>query len=352
MAADVVGREQELGALHAFLERDARRACRARARRRARDRQVDALARGRRAARDRGVRVLPSRPAEAERGLAYVGLGDLFDDVLEEVLPVLTPPRRRALEVALLLDEVPEEPVDPRALGVAVRTALEELARTRPARRRDRRRPVARRLLGACAAVRAATAARRADVRLLLARRTRCPPARGLEQAIDAEPSTSACRPAQRRCAAAVPATAARTGRSRAACCSASIERSGGNPFFALELARGLAAEGAIDPTEPLPVPESLDRLVARASRAAARATREALARRGGARPPTTALLRARASLPTLLDAGGRDAGASSSRRASRVSAIRCWRRRSTRARCPSNGAVSTSGWQSSSTTR
>src|ERR1700675_3630723 len=48
-------------------------------------------------ARSRGLRVLSSRPAEAERGLAHVGLGDLFDDVLDEVLPALSPPRRRAL---------------------------------------------------------------------------------------------------------------------------------------------------------------------------------------------------------------------------------------------------------------
>ena len=44
-------------------------------------------------ARARGLRVLSSRPAEAERGLAHVGLGDLFEDVLDDVLPALS--RRR-----------------------------------------------------------------------------------------------------------------------------------------------------------------------------------------------------------------------------------------------------------------
>src|SRR4029453_17365348 len=83
-------------------------------------------------ARTRGLRVLSSRPAEAERELAFVGLGDLFEDVLEDVLPALTPPRRRALEVALLLDEAAEEAVDPRALALATRGALQLLAEDGP----------------------------------------------------------------------------------------------------------------------------------------------------------------------------------------------------------------------------
>src|SRR5213076_2954396 len=64
---------------------------------------------------------------EAERTLAHVGLGDLFEDVLDDVLPALTPPRRRALEVAMLHDETPGDPVDHRALAVAVRDALQLL---------------------------------------------------------------------------------------------------------------------------------------------------------------------------------------------------------------------------------
>src|SRR5262245_4030681 len=52
-----------------------------------------------------GLRVLESRPVEAESGLAYAGLGDLLEPVLDEVLPALAAPRRRALEVALLLEE-------------------------------------------------------------------------------------------------------------------------------------------------------------------------------------------------------------------------------------------------------
>src|SRR5262249_24382688 len=67
-------------------------------------------------ARGEGVRVQQSLPAEAERGLAYTGLSDLFEGVLDDVLPALSPPRRRALEIALLLDDASDDPVDPRAL--------------------------------------------------------------------------------------------------------------------------------------------------------------------------------------------------------------------------------------------
>jgi len=82
-------------------------------------------------ARARGVRVLESRPAEAERGLAYVGLVDLLEDAADAVLPRLAPPRRRALEVALFRAEG-KTTIDTGTLGVAVRDALDELAREGP----------------------------------------------------------------------------------------------------------------------------------------------------------------------------------------------------------------------------
>ena len=82
--------------------------------------------------RAQGLRALSSRPAEAEQGLALAGLGDLFEDVLDEVLPALPTPRRRALEVALLLEEADGVRADPRALGIATRGALEVLSQERP----------------------------------------------------------------------------------------------------------------------------------------------------------------------------------------------------------------------------
>ena len=79
-----------------------------------------------------GGRVLSSRPAETEQGLALVGLGDLFEDALADVLPALSPPRRRALEVAFLVEEAGEEGADPRALATATRSALELLSGAQP----------------------------------------------------------------------------------------------------------------------------------------------------------------------------------------------------------------------------
>src|SRR5918995_4014315 len=96
---EIVGRDQELGSLNAFLD------------------QADGGFRafvlegeagigkstlwraGVEAARERGLRVLESRPAEAERGFAHAGLSDLLEPVLEDVLGGLATPRRRALEV-------------------------------------------------------------------------------------------------------------------------------------------------------------------------------------------------------------------------------------------------------------
>ena len=132
MAADVVGREQELGALHAFLERPLEGPAAFVLEGEAGIGKSTLWLAGVAAARDSGFLVLPSRPAEAERGLAHVVLGDLFEPVLDDVLPVLTAPRRRALEAALLVDHVPDAPVDPRALGVAIRSSLEALARRGP----------------------------------------------------------------------------------------------------------------------------------------------------------------------------------------------------------------------------
>ena len=83
-------------------------------------------------AEQRGFRVLSSRPAEAERGLPHVVLADLLEGVVEEVLPTLSAPRRRALEGALLMDRAPEYELDPRALAVAVRTSFQVLAEDRP----------------------------------------------------------------------------------------------------------------------------------------------------------------------------------------------------------------------------
>ena len=50
-----------------------------------------------------GRRVLAVRAAESEVQLSFAGLADLLEGVVDEALPGLPAPQRRALEAALLL---------------------------------------------------------------------------------------------------------------------------------------------------------------------------------------------------------------------------------------------------------
>ncbi len=83
-------------------------------------------------ARERFGRVLSHRSVEAEASLAFGGLSDLLEPVLEEVAGDLPPLRRQALEVALLLVAPGDEPPDPRAIGLAFLDVLRLLAERGP----------------------------------------------------------------------------------------------------------------------------------------------------------------------------------------------------------------------------
>ncbi|HYB25015.1 MAG TPA: ATP-binding protein, partial [Solirubrobacteraceae bacterium] len=83
-------------------------------------------------ARRRGYRVLEAAPGEPDSALAFAGLGDLFDGVIDEVGTDLPGPQRHALFVALSLEEVPETPVEATALPRAVLTLVRRLAATGP----------------------------------------------------------------------------------------------------------------------------------------------------------------------------------------------------------------------------
>ncbi|MDQ6806210.1 MAG: AAA family ATPase [Actinomycetota bacterium] len=84
-------------------------------------------------ARAAGNRVLAHRAVEAEATLAFVGVSDLFTGVVEEVLPSLGELRRRALEAALLLDGADTSTAaEPRAVGLAVLDSLKVLSAEAP----------------------------------------------------------------------------------------------------------------------------------------------------------------------------------------------------------------------------
>ena len=213
------------------------------------------------AAHERSLRVLEARPAMAERGLAHAGLGDLFEGVLDEMLPAMPAPRRSALEVALLLAEAGERPPDARAVGVAVLTGLRTLAESEP-------------LLIAVDDVQwldaSSAAALEFAVRRLLAEPILFLVARRLGEG---GPAPENALPVERIARRAVgPLSVGATHRLLLSRLGRTFTRptllrlhevAAGNPFFALELARALDRLGTSPaPGDPFPVPENLEALV------------------------------------------------------------------------------------------
>jgi DNA-binding CsgD family transcriptional regulator len=274
MTVETVGRQTELASVHAFLERAAEGPLALVLEGEAGIGKSTIWSAGIDAAREQGFRVLVSRPAEAESGLVHAGLGDLFEDVLEEVLPALSTPRRRALEAALLVEDNPDGS-DPRTLGVAVRSALDALAADAPvvlavddvqwldpstksaltfALRRMREEPILllfTRRFGEGAEPAEVERAIEGDrvERLLIG-----PLSLGaMHQLLKAKLGRTFARPTLRRL----------------------HETAGGNPFYALELARALGAD--VDAMQPLRVPETLEGLVLARLEGLPPATRDAL---------------------------------------------------------------------------
>ncbi|HTK43860.1 MAG TPA: AAA family ATPase [Patescibacteria group bacterium] len=283
-AAAVVGREAELDAIDAFLaERSALPAALA----------IDGPAGAGKstlwqAAVDRateaGFIVLACRPAGAEAQLSYAALADLLEDHLEAVLPSLPAPQRRALEVALLLENDDAAKPDQRAISAGTLSAIRALARERPvaiaiddaqwldppsadaitfALRRLRDAPVA-----------ALTAWRVTSPSVPAASP---PPGRaGLERAFERAPIRIDVGPLSLGALNRLLRTRTSLEFNRRTL-QRIHETSGGNPFYALELARAMesAPDGAS--TEPLALGSSLTDLLAERLHGLTDATRDAL---------------------------------------------------------------------------
>ena len=86
---------------------------------------------GTRAAQARSYRLVAFRLDDVEANLGYAALGDLLEPVLDEILLVLQPVRRRALEAALLRGGG-REAADRGAVSVAVVDGLRALSRSAP----------------------------------------------------------------------------------------------------------------------------------------------------------------------------------------------------------------------------
>src|SRR5712691_3641425 len=87
MAAEIVGREQEVAKVDAFIDAAGRAPRGLILEGEAGIGKSTLWNEGVEHARACGFRVLTSRPAEAELGLAFVGLGDLLEGVADTVLP-------------------------------------------------------------------------------------------------------------------------------------------------------------------------------------------------------------------------------------------------------------------------
>ena len=216
------------------------------------------------AASERTYRVLACRPIESETEMAYAALGDLLADHSGDAIDELPGPQRRALEVALLLREPEVERPAQRAVAVATLGVLAALSRERPlligvddvqwldpesesvlafvARRFRHER------IGVLVARRSEAGG---DVPLHLAQgmpdgrfgRIRIEPLKPPE--LDRLLSTRlGARPSERLL-------------------ERLHARSGGNPFFALEIGRSMLVGGALnDMGEDIPIPANLHDLV------------------------------------------------------------------------------------------
>jgi DNA-binding CsgD family transcriptional regulator len=202
----------------------------------------------------RGFTVLCARPTNAEAALSYAVLGDLMSEPVTTFLSELPAPQRRSLEEALLLRDVRSGALpDPRAIGVGFLNVLRILSQ-------------ASRLLVAVDDLQWVDPAS-ASVLSLALRRVRAEPIAVVfaSRALPPSPLRELVVGYKRFELGPLSQGALhqiirdRTGRAlprhqlrRVA------ERSGGNPFFALEFARSVSSEVGAD----IPVPTSLLALV------------------------------------------------------------------------------------------
>ncbi len=86
---------------------------------------------GLRRAREAGALVLASRPVEIETAVSYGALASLLEPALELANGSVPPPRRRALEGALRLRDVPTSSLDESAVALGAVSVLRAVARSR-----------------------------------------------------------------------------------------------------------------------------------------------------------------------------------------------------------------------------
>jgi DNA-binding CsgD family transcriptional regulator len=200
----------------------------------------------------RGYAILEASPVEPESRLAYAALGDLLTGSLDTILPALAEPQRVALEAALLLRPAPGHPPEALAVATAFLNGVRALATASPvlvaiddAQWLD---------AATTEVVRFALRRLRVEhVAIVLSRRTSSDPGAGLDTAGLPSPASIEVGPLSIGAIHAL--VRERTGVVLARPLLRRLhELSGGNPFYAIELARAIG-EGRLrlEPGEALP---------------------------------------------------------------------------------------------------
>lgn len=204
--------------------------------------------------------ILRSTPAPTETRLSFSALRDLLDEAFAQIEDELPEPQKHALAVTLLQEDPHGDPPERGAISVALLSALRALGRRRPT-------------LVAIDDVQWLDSASRGplryalrrlgddSVRVLVARRSEEGRARDFDL-VDGD---------RLRVIATTPLSVGALGRILHAQLDAAYARptlrriheiSGGNPFYALQLARSLGNTPVLGPAAQLPVPSSLHELV------------------------------------------------------------------------------------------
>ena len=273
---EMIGRERELAEIRSFLEGDGGGGRVLRIEGEAGIGKSTLWRAGRLEAERLGYRVLACAAAVSESQLSFTTVRDLLAPEFDEVAARLPEPQRRALAVAFLQAEPTGSPPEPATIAVAFLTSLRLLAQRAPVLVAvDDVQWVDRASAGPLAYARRRLEQER--IALLVARRLgeEDPTSLGHDGSADVAVEVDGlsigalARVLDERLGIALPRpTLVRL-----------HEASGGNPFFALELARALAqTPTALAPGAHLPVPTSLYELIQARLQALPAETLEALA--------------------------------------------------------------------------
>ena len=232
---------------------------------------------------DAQYRVLTCRTAPTEARLSFTALSDLLSTLDSAAFASLPDPQRRALDAALLRAHA-EGAANPRAIGTAVVSLLSQLAVSGPVllaiddlQWLDM--PSARALEFALRRLDAQPIAVLATARL--GERGGVPRLPGIDR-------FDTVRLGPLSLAALYRIIEAELGRVLSRPLLVKLEQAcGGNPFYALEIARALEPTANLLPGQELPIPDNLRELLAKRLRKLPQRTREALLRVSALAQPT-----------------------------------------------------------------